>query len=563
MKYRGLCGVLKRHLTLLCLLFGCFSCDHIRADKDIAEFAGVPQDALWIMRFENMKSLRAFCEKESAFGSILYVVDSTWLEQEASFEHWMREVPYLSNLAEGAFSISAHPIGTQANLLFSFPQKEEEVSLMPQFTEKGFRIEKIEQSEGTIFQLTTPAGDLFFATYVAKRLLFSRSRILIEGSLHQVKAGYSLASSHDFAYAYKQADMDQPITVFINVQGLSQMIQPVYRAAAVNWIQNLHQLGKWMVADVDKQDRNFAFEGILTHSPAEISISQVWMKKEEFRLPVWESLPATVKQAWVESVRKSDHLVTQMVQYREKQSKSGYRLPQITQQLIAPKEVSAFVQEWDPQSLCLANVVMGDGVDVWMTSMRCGRVEAYRKAVVEALGNYKNMSQLGDMHLSRTCAIDSAGGNMRIYVNPFKALYPYVYGELYTLAADAYVGFYGDYAIIGPTPVAIVEWVQALRKARTLGEVAYMQTIRDESETKAVVFYFLRPDVQRTPWINELLPGRLKKLSPAAFDLKWGGMWMRIRKDDDYLRLEGEFLGRGETADTLHFSNALGQPLMK
>lgn len=562
MKYNGLRFFLVRHVTFLCLLFACFSCDHLRNDKDIAEFAGVPQDALWIMRFENVQALDAFCQKDAAVGSILYLADSTWLEQAATFKHWMREVPYLSNLAEGAFSISAHAVGTQVNLLFSFPQKEEDSGLMTQLNHKGFHVETIEQTEGLIRHIITPDGEHMYATHAAKRLLFSKSKILLESALHQVKAGYSLASSHDFTYAYKQAQMDLPISLWINIGELSALIRPMYRVAAVNWIQNLHQVGKWMVVDLEKQDRHFAFEGILTHSPAEMSMSQVWMKKEEFRLPVWESLPANVKQAWVESVKNSEDIVNQMIQYREKQSQSGLRLPQITQQLMAPKEVGAFVKEWDPQSLCLANVVMGDGVDVWMTSMHCTRVEAYRKAVVAALGNYNEMTKLGDLQLFRTCAIDSTGAKMKVYTNPFKFLYPYIYGELYTLASDAYIGFYGDYAIMGPTPTAIVEWVQSLRNTRTLNEVPYMQTLRDESENKAIAFYFLRPDIQRTPWINALLPKRLKKISPADFDRKWGGMWMRIRNDDEYLRLEGEFLGRGE-ADTIRFSNAFGQPFMK
>lgn len=562
-KTRGLRGAFGSRLIFLCFICACASCTHLRGNKDIAEFASVPQDALWVLRFDNLKALHEFCQQESAVGRVLSVADSSWLVREADLEHWMREVPYLSNLAEGSFSVSAHAIGKQACLLFSFPQPQEDPGLLTQLEEKGFKVNKMEQSEGLIYQITTPSSEIMFATHVSKRLIFSKSRILIESSLHQVKAGYSLASSHDFAYAYKQADMSQPVSVWINMEQLGSTIQPLYAFPAVSWIQKMQQVGKWMVLDLEHADHNFLFEGILTYSPAEMSISQVWLKKEEIRLPVWDVLPANVKQAWVESVQNSEGLIGQMLQYRDKQSKAATRLPQHTQQLIAPREISALVKDWDPQSLSLANAVMGDGVDVWMGLMRCSHIENYRKSIMEALGKYNNLNQLADMHLSHLYPIDTTGATIRVYVNPYKGLYPYLYGEMYTLISDAYIGFYGDYALIGPTPVAIVEWVQSIRAHRTLSEVGYMQTLRDEAETKALAFYFLRPDVQRTPWINGLQTEIRKKMAAADFDRSWGGMWMRMQKEDEYIRVDGQFLGRSAGADTLRFSNPVGQPLMK
>lgn len=541
-------------LLLLFLLTGGAACDRLRSNRDISEFASIPQNALWVMRFDNLKAFEELGKPDAAIGGILSVADTAMIEQACVFAHWMKTVPFLNRLSEQAFSISAHAIGKQDSWLFSFPKQPEDMGLWSQLRENGFKTEPLEPTGGELYRVIVPSGEALYAGFVSKNLLVCRSRIVLEGAIHQIKAGFSLASSPDFVYAYEQSGLQGPISMWLNLETVAACAQPIYRAATVNWLHGWHQTGKWMTFDLEPQDRSFEFEGLITQSPAEMSLSDVWKEKEEFDLSVWNVLPVNVKQGWVESVRNSERIIKKMVSYRDKRSESAMRLPQITQQLMAPKEAAAFVKQWDPQSVCLANVVMGDGVDIWMTVTHCGRIEAYQKAVMQALGSYNEMIKLGDLHLVRSFPLDSTGTSLKVYINPFKFLYPYIYGEMFTLASDAYIGFYGNFAVMGPTPVSVLEWVQSVRSGKVLERMDAMQTLKDESKTKAVLFYFLRPDLQRTPWINALRNPKSKKLNPSRFDKKWRGLWMRMRSGDEYLRLEGAFVGRSDQ-DTLSFSS--------
>lgn len=548
-------------------LFGAFlpllvSCDQIRRSRDISEVAATPQDALWAFRCENAGALSRLMSRDLSLGSLFMTGDSTRVCAMERFNAWLRKLPVLAEIARNPFWVSAHSIGKNQALLISLPQLTHEQLLWQQLRENGFTFLNTQTPDGELIQVKSPTGDQLFAIRQAKRLLVSESRILLESAVHQIKAGFSLASSHDFAYAHEQAGMNRDVCLFVNTEGIAGTAQTVYLPSAVAWVQKIKNLGKWIVLDINKQDQSFGFEGLLTNSPIEMSVSKVWLKKEERRLEVWSSLPANVKQAWVESMEGVDEGVKQMQQYRDKNVKSSELLPQMTQQLIAPKDVSALVKEWDPVQLMLADVVMGDGADVWMNVMRCGRIDEYRRAVVTALGNYDQMTKLGEVHLVRSYPVDSTGASIKIYMNPFKSLYPYLFGKMYALVTDAYIAFDGDYAIIGPTPLAIIEWVGAKRTGKVLSEMGYMQRMINEAETKGLMFYFLRPDIQKTPWINSLQSGVRKKLHPADFDLAWAGAWMRIRPGKDNVRLEGVIMGRS-SADTLKFSNPAGLPLMK
>lgn len=230
--------------VLILLVVGCTSCNPESSVPGEAVDA-IPVRSALILKVNDLEELNTELQRSALYGEL------DTLSLFSDFERWIRQMPRPT--VQDPIWVSAHTSGADSyDLLFLRSAKGETV--LPEnltWTPRAYAATKIYSSS---------EGDKQWhaASYRGIDML-SKSPRLIEESIRQLDAGFSLSSNEDFKKALGTTNRRDPVNVFLNYSELTGLLETSFPNAPLNFIDNM---GTWAAYDLSMNVDNWMFTGV-------------------------------------------------------------------------------------------------------------------------------------------------------------------------------------------------------------------------------------------------------------------------------------------------------------
>ncbi|WP_066630215.1 DUF3352 domain-containing protein [Labilibacter marinus] len=254
------------------LAFAYFYFNNLKNFKNNDTIKGIPTDASLIIQIQNPDKVIDIILNEIAYSESLKAFN--WFRGFSSSLNYIKEdslidQSFAKKLLKKSLTISLHPIGKDKSFplfIYSLNNKAEQNKIIGLFEQNnlGLQFNQRKYNSSTIYssKLSNGNGDINISIYRGL-LLISNSSLLVENSLRQLRADFSLLEDPIFNKLFKTKGNNTDANLLINFENLPKTISALFKNSDKKITNKINRIANWGELDINLKDNHILINGFL------------------------------------------------------------------------------------------------------------------------------------------------------------------------------------------------------------------------------------------------------------------------------------------------------------
>lgn len=462
----------------------------------------IPIDAAFIIESKNLPTLIdnlhhknkiwAQLSKTSVLNnldSMLYYPDSIFSKDQVlkkSFEN-------------KPFGISAHKIGKSTRYLLYFSVKEfadiDELSekLKPYFNNAAFT--KREYSSQYIYDVKLNKNILlssFSFTMVNNIFIFSKSSILIENAIRQLKSDVNILSNNQFKLIKESAGTNVDFNLYINYKEIPKLFNSILNKDYIKSAELFNTFASWTELDANIKNNSIMLNGYTNIGDSTSNYLSVFKSQDAGSSDLIQFFPANTSSFLLVSITDKEAFQKDYQTYLQESYKDKLHQKYIN---IIENKTGNKADEF------IFNI-LEDEIAVVYTDINQANLNQFSYVVLKTIGRSKTEEHIQEylMNLSdkksskidaliQTVSIDNQT-QFQVYNMGTSKIFKTLFGEAFSSCKAQYAGFIDNNLVFGSSPAALKKFMHYNVLKKVLSEDKYYKNFSEYLSNKANIYLY-------------------------------------------------------------------------